>query len=227
MMTLSVSLSTAPPSTWATSSTREARAPSGINNEINNARNWLSQRTNYFYTFVANYYHLGTPTPLVINKDVTEEVTTIVNGVSLRNADFDGKFFANRSLTVEGIGAEGREVKGWKVEKTNNNNTTTTTEVNEPVYSFTMPACKKLKLTAIMGISDGIHDLAARQWHWRNDGHQLVVSGVNNGTDIMLYDVRGMLLHQVRGNGADILIPLTSSNQMYVLKVGAETVKIK
>jgi hypothetical protein len=198
-----------------------------INNEINNARNWLSQRTNYFYTFVANYYHLGTPTPLVINKDVTEEVTTIVNGVSLRNADFDGKFFANRSLTVEGIGAEGREVKGWKVEKTNNNNTTTTTEVNEPVYSFTMPACKKLKLTAIMGISDGIHDLAARQWHWRNDGHQLVVSGVNNGTDIMLYDVRGMLLHQVRGNGADILIPLTSSNQMYVLKVGAETVKIK
>ncbi|MBP5386301.1 MAG: CotH kinase family protein [Prevotella sp.] len=198
-----------------------------INNEINNARNWLSQRTNYFYTFVANYYKLGTPTPLVINKDLTEEVTTIVNGVTIRNADFDGKFFANRQLTVEGKGAEGREVKGWIVEKTQNNNTTSTTEVNEPVYTFTMPSCKKLKLTAIMGTADGINDLAARDWNWRIDGHQLTVSGVSSGTNVMLYDVRGMLLGKVRGNGADIRIPLTSRNQMYVLKVGAETVKIR
>ena len=198
-----------------------------INNEINNARNWLSQRTNYFYTFVANYYKLGTPTPLVINKDLTEEVTTIVNGVTIRNADFDGKFFANRQLTVEGKGAEGREVKGWIVEKTQNNNTTSTTEVNEPVYTFTMPTCKKLKLTAIMGTADGINDLAARDWNWRIDGHQLTVSGVSSGTNVMLYDVRGMLLGKVRGNGADIRIPLTSRNQMYVLKVGAETVKIR
>ena len=198
-----------------------------INNEINNARNWLSQRTNYFYTFVANYYKLGTPTPLVINKDLTEEVTTIVNGVAIRNADFDGKFFANRQLTVEGKGAEGREVKGWIVEKTQNNNTTSTTEVNEPVYTFTMPSCKKLSLTAIMGTADGINDLAARDWSWRIDGHQLTVSGVSSGTNVMLYDVRGMLLGKVRGNGADIRIPLTSRNQMYVLKVGAETVKIR
>ena len=198
-----------------------------INNEINNARNWLSQRTNYFYTFVANYYKLGTPTPLVINKDLTEEVTTIVNGVAIRNADFDGKFFANRQLTVEGKGAEGREVKGWIVEKTQNNTTTSTTEVNEPVYTFTMPSCKKLKLTAIMGTADGINDLAARDWNWRIDGHQLTVSGVSSGTNVMLYDVRGMLLGKVRGNGADIRIPLTSRNQMYVLKVGAETVKIR
>jgi len=198
-----------------------------INNEINNARNWLSQRTNNFYTFVANYYKLGTPTPLVINKDMTEEVTTIINGVTIKNADFDGKFFANRQLTVEGRGAEGREVKGWKIEKTQNNNTTSTTEVNEPVYTFTMPTCKKLKLTAIMGTADGINDLAAHDWNWRIDGTQLIVSGVASGTSIMLYDVRGMLLGKVRGNGADIRIPLTSTNQMYVLKVGAETVKIR
>ncbi len=198
-----------------------------INNEINNARNWLSQRTNNFYKHVANYYGLGTPTPLVINKDMTEQVTTIVNGVTIKNADFDGKFFANRQLTVEGQGSEGREVTGWKVVTTNNNNTTTTTEVNEPVYSFTMPACKKLELTAIMGESDGINTLATRDWNWRVDGQQLIVSGVNNGTIVMLYDVRGMLLGKARGNGADIRFPLTSENQIYVLKIGAKAVKIK
>ena len=198
-----------------------------INNEINNARNWLRQRTNYYYTFVANYYGLGTPTPLVINKDLTEQVTTIVNGVALKYTDFDGKFFANRQLTVEGEGAEGRAVKGWKVVKTNNDNTTTTTEVYEPVYSFTMPACKNLKLTAIMGTSDGINDQITRNWNWRIDDYQLVVSGVSNGTNVMLYDVRGMLIGKARGNGADICLPLSSNNQIYVLKVGTETVKIR
>ena len=198
-----------------------------IDNEINNVRNWLNQRTNNFYTHVANYYALGEPTPLVINKGMTEEVSTIINGVTIRNADFDGKFFANRQLTVEGKGAEGREVTGWKVVKTLANNSTTTTEVYEPVYSFTMPACKKLELTAIMGASNGISNLAAQDWIWHIDGRQLIISGVNNGTNVMLYDVCGMLLCKARGNGADICIPLTSENRLYVLKVGAETVKIK
>ena len=198
-----------------------------INNEINNARNWLSQRTNYFYTHVANYYNLGTPTPLVVNKDMAEEVTTIINGVTLKNADFDGKFFANRQLTVEAEGSGNRVVMGWKVEQTANNNTTTTEEVYEPVYSFTMPACKKLKLTALMGSFDGINDLAARDWNWRIDGQQLVVSGVSRGTNVMLYDVRGMLLGKANANGEDIRLPLTSKSQIYVLKVGAEAVKIK
>jgi len=198
-----------------------------INNEINNARNWLSQRTNYFYTHVANYYNLGTPTPLVVNKDMAEEVTTIINGVTLKNADFDGKFFANRQLTVEAEGSGNRVVMGWKVEQTANNNTTTTEEVYEPVYSFTMPACKKLKLTALMGSFDGINDLAARDWNWRIDGQQLVVSGVSRGTNVMLYDVRGMLLGKANANGEDIRLPLASKSQIYVLKVGAEAVKIK
>lgn len=198
-----------------------------INNEINNARNWLSQRTNYFYTHVANYYNLGTPTPLVVNKDMEEEVTTIINGVTLKNADFDGKFFANRQLTVEAEGTGNRVVMGWKVEQTANNNTTTTEEVYEPVYSFTMPACKKLKLTALMGSFDGINDLAARDWNWRIDGQQLVVSGVSRGTNVMLYDIRGMLLGKANANGEDIRLPLTSKSQIYVLKVGAEAVKIK
>ena len=198
-----------------------------INNEINNARNWLSQRTNYFYTHVANYYNLGTPTPLVVNKDMAEEVTTIINSVTLKNADFDGKFFANRQLTVEAEGTGNRVVMGWKVEQTANNNTTTTEEVYEPVYSFTMPACKKLKLPALMGSFDGINDLAARDWNWRIEGQQLVVSGVSRGTNVMLYDVRGMLLGRANANGEDIRLPLTSKSQIYVLKVGAEAVKIK
>jgi hypothetical protein len=127
-----------------------------VNNEINSVNSWLSQRTDYFYDHLKNYYSLGTPTPLVINKDVTEQVTTIVNGIEIKYTDdshpspyFDGKFFKDRSLTVEGKAGEGRRVKGWKVDMTNNNNSTSTQEVLKPIYTFNMPECKSLTLTAL------------------------------------------------------------------------------
>lgn len=120
-----------------------------INNEINKVNNWLSQRTDYFYKYLADYYGLGTPTPLVINRDVTEPVTTIVNGIEIKHSDFDGKFFVNRQLTVKGKAGEGRKVSGWRVEKTNSNGRVTTEEINTPVYTFNMPSCQSLVLTAL------------------------------------------------------------------------------
>lgn len=124
------------------------------NDELRNARNWLSQRTNHFYQQLADYYKLGTPTPLVINKDASEEVKTYVNGIEIKDGYFDGKFFEGRKLTVEGKAGEGREVKGWKVMKDGS-----TTQVDGSVYTFDMPKCSKLTLTAIFGESTGIETI--------------------------------------------------------------------
>ncbi len=49
----------------------------------------------------------------------------------------------------------------------------------------------------------------------------------STGTSVMLYVVRGMFVGKAYGNGTDICIPLPSRNQIYVLKVGTETVKIR
>jgi len=124
------------------------------NDELRNARNWLSQRTNHFYQQLADYYKLGTPTPLVINKDASEEVKTYVNGIEIKDGYFDGKFFEGRKLTVEGKAGEGREVKGWKVMKDGS-----TTQVDGSIYTFDMPKCSKLTLTAIFGESTGIETI--------------------------------------------------------------------
>lgn len=127
-----------------------------INNEINSVNNWLSNRTNNFYGFLASQFQLGTPTPLIINKNVTEQVTTIVDGIKIKYTDdthsspyFDGKFFAGRQLKVEGKAGEGRRIKGWKVTQTNNDNSVSEENVYLPVYEFPMPSCKSLVLTAI------------------------------------------------------------------------------
>ena len=126
--------------------------------EMNNTRNWLSKRTNVFYQQLADYYKLGTPTPLVINKNISEEVHTIVNGIEIKDGYFDGKFFEGRKLTVEGKAGEGREVKGWKVIKDG-----TTTQVDSPIYTFDMPKCSQLTLTAILGESTGIETITTNK----------------------------------------------------------------
>ena len=126
--------------------------------EMNNTRNWLSKRTNVFYQQLADYYKLGTPTPLVINKNISEEVHTIVNGIEIKDGYFDGKFFEGRKLTVEGKAGEGREVKGWKVIKDG-----TTTQVDSPIYTFEMPKCSQLTLTAILGESTGIETITTNK----------------------------------------------------------------
>jgi hypothetical protein len=127
-----------------------------INNEINSVNNWLNSRTDNFYNFLQSDFQLGAPTPLVINKDVTEQVTTIVNGIEIKYTDdshpspyFDGKFFVGRQLKVEGKAGEGRRIKGWKVTQTNSNGSVSEQNVLSPVYEFPMPSCRKLVLTAI------------------------------------------------------------------------------
>ena len=127
-----------------------------INNEVNSVNNWVNSRTDNFYNFLQSNFQLGAPTPLVINKDVTEQVTTIVNGIEIKYTDdshpspyFDGKFFVGRQLKVEGKAGEGRRIKGWKVTQTNSNGSVSEQNVLSPVYEFPMPSCRKLVLTAI------------------------------------------------------------------------------
>ena len=134
------------------------------NDELSSARKWLHQRTGSFYNQLADYYKLGTPTALVINKEAEEEVETIVNGISIRSQYFNGKFFAGRQLTVEGKAAgEGRTVRGWHVKQTASNNTVTEEDVDTPVYTFDMPTCKKLTLTAIFGDANGINTITSEK----------------------------------------------------------------
>ena len=193
-----------------------------IQNEINNARNWLSQRTNNFYTHLKNYYDLGTLTNLTVNKDLSEadakDIPFYFNGVKLTKGVFDGKFFQNRSVTLEGTAENGKKVVGWTVTKTVSGNTTTT-QVDGSQYAFTMPACTKLQINAITGIDTGINDVESTVWAWQYANGTLSVNDVAAGTRVSLYDLSGILIDQKTAAGARLSFSVPS-NRVYVLKVG-------
>ncbi len=195
-----------------------------IQNEINNARNWLSQRTNNFYTHLKNYYNLGTLTNMTVNKDLSEadakDIPFYFNGVKLTKGVFDGKFFQNRSVTLEGTAENGKKVVGWTVTKTVSGNTTTT-QVDGSQYAFTMPACTKLQINAITGIDTGINDVESAVWAWHYANGTLSVNDVAVGTRVSLYDLSGILIDQKTAAGARLSFSVPS-NRVYVLKVGNE-----
>ena len=192
--------------------------------EMNSINNWLNQRTGSFYTQLKNYYNLGTLIDMKVNNsvddDVLQDVPFYFNGVKLTKGVFDGKFFQNRSVTLEGMAANGKKVTGWTVEKTVSGNTTTT-QVDGSQYSFTMPSCTMLKINAITGVDTGINDVEHDVWTWTYADGSLSVKGVQPGMRVSLYDLSGILVDQQTAVGTSLNIA-APANRVYVLKVGDE-----
>lgn len=122
--------------------------------ELSKAQTWMKNRTNFMYSHLASYYSLGTATPLIINESASklnlEDADIFVNGVSLTSGKFNGKFYAGRSLTLSGAPKEGKTIGviGWNITTVSTTGTVTTKTVNESTYTFTMPTCTRLIISA-------------------------------------------------------------------------------
>ena len=127
--------------------------------ELLNARNFVARRPMYFYRFVANYYGVGSPMVLTVNKELTEEqleeIEVEMNGVKLSKARFDGKFYADRKMTIS---SNSPRVKGWKI-RVINNGSTEEKEVEGSSYSFNMPSCTEMSVEAILGENTSVETI--------------------------------------------------------------------
>ena len=180
------------------------------------ARNWLSKRTNEMYKQLGKQYDLGTPIPMTVNQDLEDASALDVtfNGVPLTKGVFNGKFFADRSITLEGEAPEGQVISG-----------TDTRQIDGERCALLMPQCTNLAINAILRKSTGIDTLSKPSWTWQRDGDRLILSGVPVGTQVKLYDLKGILLRTVTSDGSEIILPLTAAT-LHVLRVGAKTVKL-
>ena len=138
---------------------------------------------------------------------------------------FNGKFFANRKVTLEGTVANGKVITGWDVTTTSSTGTVSNTKIDGSRYVFVMPECSSLAINAIVSESTGVSDMTKTSWTWKKMRTQLVVSGVPAGTKIQLYNLSGISLYSGIADGSDMTIP-TPSAQIYVLKVGPEVIKL-
>ena len=125
--------------------------------ELNNARNWLNKRTNYFYQQLADYYSWGNPTVLTVNKVDLSDVTLTFNGIKLAGNVFDGKYYAGRTITLSATAnEEGKMVTGWKIVGGANK------EVQGSELTLQMPSSSTV-ITPIISNASGIEEVANSQ----------------------------------------------------------------
>jgi len=194
--------------------------PRNYEDELRNARYWLSKRTDIFYKQLASFYNLGSPIQMKINTDVDADMDLTFNGIQLSKGRFDGKYFKDRKVTIEGRAPEGQTIKGWNV-FTVSSAGAVTKQVEGQQCSFVMPDCTSMVINAILADPSAIERIDSNNWTWHRDGGNIYLSGVPSGMRVGLYDMRGMTLHSQVADGSDIIIPLPSSS-LCILKVGGK-----
>ena len=128
------------------------------NSELTKARIFLNKRTNIFYQQIADYYHLGTPITLSVNKGMDDlgNIQFTINEIPLSEGIFNGRFFGGREVRLNATPADGKQVTGWDI--TINNETVQ--HVDGAAYSFTMPTSGTVAIKAVLGTTD-IHTVNA------------------------------------------------------------------
>ena len=220
-----------------------------ILSKFENAKNWLAgyteqgwwgqtttykPRTEYFLQFLTNQYHLGNAIPVTINKDLAdlENIEITVNGHQLSEGTFDGSFFGGQDLSLDWLAIEDidADYNGWTITVTPKSGSATSEFLPGTTHTFSIPAdCKKVEISLSDGIpGTGIKNLdTKKQGSWRIVGTQLVLSNIERGTDISLYDMAGRMIYQGKANDNQVLIPLGYGNGSYILKTGKKVQKIR
>ena len=199
------------------------------NDELGNARRWVSKRTAEMYKQIGSYFKLGNSIKLTINKESNSDATdagVVFNGVKLSRNVFEGNFFAGRKITLEGTAPEGKTVTGWSIKTISSSGQVTDSTTVGARCEFVMPACNSMAINAVLGEASGINgNLAETPWTWLKSGSQLVVMGIPVGTKIQLFDLRGMPVYSSIADGTTVTIPL-NSRTIHVLKVGSKVIKL-
>lgn len=128
--------------------------------ELQSAKTWIRNRESFFINHVADYFKLGTPRRVIIDKDRTDNVQLSVNGLELKKRGFDGKYYEGREIKVAGICPNGATVKKWAV-TTRVNATNSSTSYEGEELRITVPAgCEYVEISSEPG-SDGMDEVVA------------------------------------------------------------------
>ncbi|MCX4370036.1 MAG: CotH kinase family protein [Duncaniella sp.] len=179
--------------------------------EVRKAKQWATDRTEFFYTHLADYYKLGTPRAVTIDARRTDDVALRVNGVPLRGRSFDGKYFQGRTLTVEGA-SDGATVDSWRVTVRYGGSSSTVQTFPGPKLSIVVPSCVSLSVESVISHS-GIGEIGCD-----GDGEAF-----DYGQTVDVYDIGGRRLMQgVPVGEAVSLLP----SGIYVVRHDGKAVKI-
>lgn len=166
--------------------------------DLNKAKQWHKERTDYFYQMLADHYQTGTLRALQINTSLNDEarnaVTVVFNGVALSANRFNGKFYQGEKVVLQGSETEaGQGVVGWTVKITAADGQQTTQQIDGSTYEFLMPECQSCEINAILS-SDILPKVIETILHDEDSPYQKILD-VNGDGSINVSDIISLIRH--------------------------------
>ncbi len=148
------------------------------NDEMNNAKNWLKKRVDFFYDHLATYYKLGKAIKLEVNTTLSptnlEEIEVTMNDVKLTRNTFKGKFHKGRTVRLSG-----KNVDSWTV-VVDYGGEATGYLFDGSELSYEIPECSSVSIRATVGESSGIEQVRTEKEEQILDIYDL--SGIRHST---------------------------------------------
>lgn len=175
--------------------------------ELSSAKTWVSRRTDYFLTHMAEYYKLGTPRRVTIDRGRTDDVQITVNDIALSGRSFDGRYYEGGTMRISGCSSDGTPVSRWIVRTVMGGETKVVSRTGETVSVVVPAGVTELQISSVPGV-DAVDDISIDQ-----------ASG-----PVEVYDLQGI----ARGVFSD---PSAAENALprgiYLLRTPAGTAKVR
>lgn len=120
---------------------------------IAEAKEWTANRVEFFYSDMARFFGLGKPIKLTIDSGRDDDLTINVNGHDVSHRDYDGKWWAGRTLRLSGKSSDGNTVAvKWTIRTTRDGVTSEETFDTEHL-EYTVPDADSIAIETVTGIS--------------------------------------------------------------------------
>lgn len=117
--------------------------------EVNNLKNWYSQRWPFFYRHMGDFYKLGSAIPVTVSGDSSKGALSLtLCDVDLVHDNFNGKWHIGRTLRINGT-SDGAPVAGWRV-TVKGGDTPGVTDYSGSSLALTVPNCTSVAIEAIL-----------------------------------------------------------------------------
>lgn len=187
--------------------------------ELSDTRQWVHERIDSFYSHMGEFYKVGEPIHIQINKGRTDvsDSQLIFNGVTLTDGVFDGKFYPERNISLKG------KVSGWTVRYVYSSKEDTS-YYNGSSCNFMIPTSCISVTVESDNQSSIINNLGVDSISLEKINDGVVIKGITEGTPVLLFDISGKLISSKYSGytQCELIIP---SSGLFLIKVGCNIFK--
>ena len=178
---------------------------SKFSENVDMAKEWIENRIPSFYNQVASFFNLENPIPLKIKSESSADIS--VNGINLRNQEYNGRYFPKQRLFISASNPEEAATKSAKwIVRVSDNNQTNSISYDTPTLDIEMPYGQNVEVEHI----------------WTDDSH---VEGIFEENDLEskyeIYDISG---RRIKSGNSSSLSSLPSG--VYIMSSNNKTKKI-